>query len=365
LTSNVDIAIVGGGPAGTAAAITLRNHTPATVAVLESSNYRNSLPGQCLSPDVNQLLDYLGLKEALDEDCHAPSYGTAAAWGSGTVVDHDFIFNVHGQGWYLDRSKFDERLATRAVELGACLLTGVRASWTRQAKDGPWQLSAAREDGSTLKFNARFVIDATGAKASFARSMGARKRIDDTLICVIVVVRLGTFRSNRLFLESASDGWWYLAPMPQDLLAVSFITDPATARNRQLHHLANVFDVAEQSIHIRRVFSHTTCIRPVRVSAITSGVLSPLAGDGWIAAGDAAASFDPLSSAGIGHALYSGIHAARIAWANLSKAGAMVKAYSSAVQSNYEHYLQLRKAYYSLETRWPGHSFWAARSMPA
>lgn len=90
-------------------------------------------------------------------------------------------------------------------------------------------------------------------------------------------------------------------------------------------------------------------------------MLVPASGPGWIAAGDAAASFDPLASLGIGHAVTSGIHAARVVHAYLTANEQLTAQYNQHILLNVEHYLQLRHSYYLLELRWPDQPFWARR----
>jgi flavin-dependent dehydrogenase len=87
----------------------------------------------------------------------------------------------------------------------------------------------------------------------------------------------------------------------------------------------------------------------------------PAAGRGWAAAGDAAAAFDPLSSLGIGHAISSGIHAARVAHVTLCDTGDPADSYSSGVERVARDYLTLRRRYYAVEQRWPAQPFWARR----
>jgi flavin-dependent dehydrogenase len=86
-----------------------------------------------------------------------------------------------------------------------------------------------------------------------------------------------------------------------------------------------------------------------------------MAGPGWAAAGDAAASFDPLSSMGIGHALWSGTHAARLAEDVLLGPSSFAADYNEVMQRQYQQYLQLRRRYYRLERRWPDRAFWRGR----
>ena len=80
-----------------------------------------------------------------------------------------------------------------------------------------------------------------------------------------------------------------------------------------------------------------------------------------IPAGDATASFDPLSSIGIGHAISSGIHAARIVHASLKSNDDFLSEYMHNVQQNFSEYMLNKKHYYSMEQRWKDKPFWKRR----
>ena len=92
-----------------------------------------------------------------------------------------------------------------------------------------------------------------------------------------------------------------------------------------------------------------------------SQCLSICCGPGWVAAGDAAASFDPLSSLGIGHAIASGIHAARIADERLRGGDALGRSYDSDVAHNFASFATARRSLYRLEQRFCERPFWARR----
>lgn len=56
-----DVVIIGGGPAGISAALTLLKRTDISVLVVEAGHYDRPKSGESLSPGVRNLLDYLAV----------------------------------------------------------------------------------------------------------------------------------------------------------------------------------------------------------------------------------------------------------------------------------------------------------------
>jgi hypothetical protein len=87
-----------------------------------------------------------------------------------------------------------------------------------------------------------------------------------------------------------------------------------------------------------------------------------VAGDGWLAVGDAVASHDPLSASGIARALDSGAHAAVAIHALLARGDeAPLAAYAERQTRGFELYCDTWARYYQIEQRWPGSPFWSRR----
>jgi flavin-dependent dehydrogenase len=87
-------------------------------------------------------------------------------------------------------------------------------------------------------------------------------------------------------------------------------------------------------------------------------------GDGWLAVGDAAFSFDPLSSQGILTALYSGMKAGEALVEHLSGNPDALANYDHRLAAIYNAYLRNRSMYYMLEARWAERPFWRRRRVP-
>jgi flavin-dependent dehydrogenase len=104
----------------------------------------------------------------------------------------------------------------------------------------------------------------------------------------------------------------------------------------------------------------------VNVWSAQSHKLAPATGSDWIATGDAALSFDPLSAQGILKALRSGKLASFVAIDCLEGRPASRHRYEKLLDGEFERYLGMRTSYYRQEQRWPASPFWARRhSTPA
>jgi choline dehydrogenase-like flavoprotein len=102
----LDVAVIGGGPAGAAAAITMAREG-LRVGVLDRAGRHLPKVGETLPPRAASVLQDLGVWGRFRTDDHLPSYGNRSAWGTPQVQEYDFILDVHGRGWHLDRGRFD------------------------------------------------------------------------------------------------------------------------------------------------------------------------------------------------------------------------------------------------------------------
>src|SRR5215471_2814508 len=118
LREKFDVAIIGGGPAGSAAAIIL-SRAGRRVLMIEKDDKQSFKVGESLPPGALPLLTELGVQERFDADNHLVSHGNQSAWGNDRLHSTDFIRDPNGSGWHLNRPLFDSMLRKTARECGA------------------------------------------------------------------------------------------------------------------------------------------------------------------------------------------------------------------------------------------------------
>jgi hypothetical protein len=116
--------------------------------------------------------------------------------------------------------------------------------------------------------------------------------------------------------------------------------------------------------HIRKLARGAPRVEEVRVRKASTARLDRAASEGWIAVGDAASAFDPLSAVGVCKAIESGLFAAEAVRAHFAGDGAALAAYGARVDTEFRGYLRDRARYYRIEERWPGSLFWRRRQAP-
>src|SRR5205807_1768338 len=161
--------------------LTLARLDISRVLVVEAGRYEAIRIGESVPPDSRIVLEKLGVWEDFQKENHEPCLGSCSSWGSDALGYNDFLFNPLGNGWHLDRRRFDAFLAREVAQHGSVLSTGTRFDGCHAGEAG-FLLRLRSEDGRIRMVTARCVVDATGLRSSFARTMGARRLFLDQLL---------------------------------------------------------------------------------------------------------------------------------------------------------------------------------------
>lgn len=347
-----DVVVAGGGPAGTAAAQEL-SRAGWHVAVAQRT--RRPLPprAETLPGAARPVLERLGVADAVENGRHPRVVSRRSCWGSEVPRERPALLDPYGEGWYVDRTRFDAVLRAAAEAAGANWIDG-SVQEIRPLHPRSFDLVlGGRGNGSLLR--TRAVVDATGRGARVARGLGARPQRLNRLVaaCATAAPAAGAAGESGL-VEATETGWWYSAPLADGRYAVQFVT------------LAQLWS-EDRGVagHLRSAARTAKRIDPRHIAAPVLTVadstrLDRCAGPGWVAAGDAATAHDPLAAAGLTMALRSGLRAAEAlaSWLRDGR-GEGLETYDRMQRTAFDRYLSERARLYSLERRWPQCQFWA------
>lgn len=357
--------VLGYGPGGAAASAELARSGVSTL-LIGSSNKQRANVGECLPPSIRPQLEKACVWNEFLNAGHTPSFGIRSVWGSSAPAERDFLLSPYGTGWHIDRARFDAMMRESALRCGVQSLE-CDALRSVERVPGSWRIKLATASGE-CKVETQMILDATGRSSVFARRTGAKRRSLDRLAGVA-----GYFSCDRdsaiepvILIEASEHGWWYSAPLPAGRMIAVFMTDVEFIQRQKLNRSDVWMALLNTTQHQRgRVRQHRLRLdNRIRVVPAESSFLDRIAGEGWLALGDAAAAYDPLSSQGIVAAISSGLDAAQtaVAWVGGNHQAAL--AYADRARRQYAEYLAHREAYYGIEQRWPESSFWKVRHAP-
>ena len=332
-----DLCIVGGGPAGAFLAVLARRAGRSVVLVHAG---RDGKPrGETLSPEAFRLLSAAGVADVTALAHGIPGVGSVDGWSRPHApVRRSAITSPWGQSWHVDRPRFDAALREAARQLGATVLTA-RVSGARPSRHG-FQVT-----GPSLRLSCRALVDATGAAASVAASLGLRRTVVDRQYVVYADLARAKPEATLDFM-SFEDGWAYACPRGGGT-QVALVTDrdvlrdrgPAVTMARALRALG--LPPPEGALPPLRAFCH--------VVQVVHGARPR----GFAVVGDAAWTPDPLSGHGIARALAS---AARLAEGRASA--------EPTPRYELEEHLRFRAALMR-STPWPAAPYFCRRAAAA
>ncbi len=295
-----DVIVGGGGPAGAATALALLGGDPSLRVAVVAGHPGGSEFGETLTPNALPLLEQLGVGGAFLDDGPLPSHGTRSCWGGEAPFDNEAVFNPLGPGWRVNRGRFDALLLREAVARRATVYEGATLQTVSKTDRGRWTVLVTQAaGGGTMSLNAAFLVDATGRRATLARRLGARVTYLDRLVGLAVLFTSPPATDGLTLVEACEEGWWYSFAVsgPRRLVVLMSDSDLLKA-----HRLA-VPDRWHESLARTRLISDAASMSiplgPPRLLPAQTRRLDRFAGPGWLAVGDSATTFDPLSSQGL------------------------------------------------------------------
>ena len=352
-----DVLVAGGGPAGLAAAIALaerRFHVLLAGPVPDLSE-----PSRCeMLPDAAEaILGRLDIAAVLETA--VPLRGILSLWEGERPVDSGAAPNLGFHGWSVARLCVETALRARAGVLGV----EMRDLWAKTVtgSTGDWRVTLQGPKSQGPKCRAavrcRYLIDATGRRAVLARRLGAKLDVGPNLVAVTFDLPAQARFRPHLVAEATGEGWWYALPRGGGGGTLGFVTSGAGARQAALSPRAFL----KQQAAGLRLICLPKAARSCRavLSDARSAALSPIAGRGWLAAGDASAAFDPIASQGLFNALSGGFFGGNAAADALAGDHGAAQAYAALAARTARHTHRATPRQYAASRH--ATSFWTAR----
>jgi 2-polyprenyl-6-methoxyphenol hydroxylase-like FAD-dependent oxidoreductase len=353
--------VVGAGPAGTAAAVRLASWCDSVTLVEARPRDGQGRAGEHLPPAAVTAFARLGFGDLLGEGGHEPSPGVRSAWGGGGAVDKEYCMTLPASGLNLRRDRFDETLVRKAELAGVDVQFGTRVRHLRREREEYVATLGGRDGEQTLR--ADLVVDASGRRAAAARHLGATRRRCDQLVAIVgrIEETMPDAETGRVHVESVQDGWWYGVRFTNGTLLASFMTDASSVPR----HPGRAPGLWSEQLRASRLLSPLAAMGHwsgrVEVFDAAAQVLEHDAPPGFLAVGDAAAAYAPLSSWGITKGFSDGIAGAdALALAHAGESRALAE-HRKTQRRDFEMHRVRQSDFYRAETRWPASPFWRSR----
>ena len=354
-----DILIIGGGIAGCIAAISLADQF--RVTVVDKYSEPKERIGESLAPAASRILSVLNLDRELasqEGTVFKPNLGMQSFWGSDQIQVVDHLRNPDGYVKSLDRQAFEKFLRKQAEKKGVHCLWGTK--FVNQTKSEGWKVNLQKEDQKST-IHASYIIDASGRPAFFARSLGIKRQTEDKLVACWMTL-LNTDENTMSTISSDENGWWYSAVAPNDKRIVAFHTDSDLVEKQQLKSKEALMELAQSNSQISSFLEDGSGFEFQGTVAANSSKLMQVVGERWAAIGDAAVSFDPLSSQGMFNAMASAMQLRDLILVH-GFGNAVSEVYQQQIDQIWNHYLGHRNSFYGAEQRWVDSPFWKRRQM--
>ncbi len=294
------ILVVGAGPAGTAAAISLAR-TDTDVVLIESAEFPRIHPGETLHPGVEPLFRSLGVADAINSAGFIRHAGhRIQCESSGASRYEEFGADESGKwrGYQAPREKLDSILLAQAARCGVRVLQPCTAK-NPIVKNG--RVKGVETDYGPIRANT--VLDATGLTQWLVRKLDieTKKRSKQSLTRYGYVepckAELTNQELEQPMIRLEKSGWTWLARISRDKLAWARLRNTGEGKESEW--------IPEEIIQYKQVGR-------IRGADTTCRIADRLAGPGWFLVGDSGAVLDPLSSHGVMKAIMSGMMAAHL-----------------------------------------------------
>ncbi|MCU1368422.1 MAG: geranylgeranyl reductase family protein [Ilumatobacteraceae bacterium] len=351
---SAEVLIVGGGPAGAAAAFWLATHGHAVTIIEKRTFPREKTCGDALTPRAVRQLDDMGLSSAF-----AASHRHEGVRVTGLERELTMQWPEHSEygrhGYVIRRAELDTIVAEHAVAAGATLLQGHEAVRPLVSRGFVRGAVVQGPTGAPFELMAKYVVVADGANSRFGRSLGTI-RSQDWPYATAIRAYWTTPRHAEPWIESALDlrdrndravpgyGWVFPAGDGTANIGVGLLS---TFRDFKTVNTAHLLEAYVARIAERWQLDPSTPLRrPVSGRIPMGGSVAPTAGPTYLVVGDAAGVVNPFNGDGIDYAYETARLAADVLHDALATNDASsLQRYSKQLDDRYGQYFKVARLF--------------------
>lgn len=318
-----DVAVIGGGPAGAAAAALLAK-VGFDVVLAEKSRFPRFHIGESLLPHSLPILEKLGVLPAV-EAIGVPKFGAdfADVTGSSRNMLFERALKPGPPGSFqVKRSDFDDILLKNARNQGASVLEETAVKRVDLDREDGVRLEIEEPGGKRRWVEAKQVIDASGRDGLIARKLSLRTPNKHHQSAAVFshfenVPRHEGVMAGNVSICWFDHGWVWFIPLPDDMMSVGAVCNTDYFKSRSVPLEQFLDDTIQRSDVAANRMKAARRIEPVRAASNYAYNAERMCGPRHVLIGDAFAFIDPVFSSGVHIALDSALMSTELITARL------------------------------------------------
>lgn len=359
---NCNVCVIGSGSAAFSAAITLAEKGIKTVLLKQGQEQATKKYfGETLSQNITSSLFDIGMQDSFQNIFMSTIENSISSWGTASIDKKSNLLHPAGFGWIFKREEFENSLCKRLNETKAKIISSDIISISKKINN--WIINIDT-DFDKVSISSDFIIIAVGRDKLNSFPLPRKTSVDKLVSCIVSFKEPNNHFDKSIYVDSSKNGWFYSIMNDSGNRIINYFTDGDLlgSKNEKGHieflkseikSLPSLSDVVSLSgfnkIHFYKVVSANTTFR------------TSLFQERILVCGDAAQTYDPLSSQGITNALKDGISLGSAISDYYNGNENSFKEYETGRRNNFVEYLKNRHRIYSNEVRWKSNPFWERR----
>ncbi len=337
-----DVLVIGGGPAGSTISTKLAQ-MGRSVVMLEKEQHPRFHIGESLLPMNMPIFEELGVLEQV-EGIGIRKYGAEfndenhphpATYYFENALDDGFPF-----AYEVKREELDTILFRNAEKNGVKTFEKTRAVAITINDDHSSFIDGVDNNGNTLKWHARFIVDASGRSTFLASKFNTKKRSKKHNSAAVfarfenVIRREGRDEGN-ISIAWFDYGWFWMIPFKDGSMSVGAVCWPHYLNTRKTDIEEFLWDTIALCPPVAERMREAKLITPATATGNFTYSASQMAGSGYLMVGDAYAFLDPVFSSGVLLAMAGSLKGAKVVNTMLDhpkKAEQLIKKYDKEVR---------------------------------